>query len=385
MKTIDMKNPIIRIAAIGVGCLALVLLLFATCCTVVDSGEVGIRFHKWSLSEQDYGGVEGTCKGWVFYNPITTNVFTYPIFTQRKQYETFSVNAKDASLFEMDPTIAYRINPDKACDIFTKYRVGVKELEEGYIRTCIYEAYRTCANQYTSDSLMSNRANFERDVRARLEKSLMAEGFLVEEFTSKITPPSSLLSMIDAKNTAIQSALKAENEVKEAEANAKIAVAKAEGNAKAMKIKADAEAYYNRTIAASLSPMIVQEDMIEKWDGKMPQIVGGNGMIRHLESHREITRRVPQVLLPAFPMFPQGERLIPPRGTSLSPLGSMSLTPSGHAARCLWTYPSTLSDVIPEDFRLNFRLLSTTCRTLRATTEISSIFCSYPRPNIEKC
>jgi regulator of protease activity HflC (stomatin/prohibitin superfamily) len=179
----------------------------------------------------------------------------------------------------MDPTIAYRINPDKACDIFTKYRVGVKELEDGYIRTCIYEAYRTCANQYTSDSLMSNRANFERDVRQRLEKSLMAEGFIVEEFTSKITPPKSLTAMIDAKNAAIQSALKAENEVKEAEANAKIAVAKAEGNAKAMKIKADAESYYNKTIAASLSPMIVQEDMIEKWDGKMPQIVSGNGMI----------------------------------------------------------------------------------------------------------
>ena len=270
-------NKNYRLLTIVGGSIAAVLILFSVCCTVVDSGEVGIRFHKWSLNEQDYGGVEGTCKGWVSYNPITTNVFTYPTFTQRKQYETFSVNAKDASLFEMDPTIAYRINPDKACDIFTKYRVGVKELEEGYIRTCIYEAYRTCANQYTSGSLMSNRANFERDVRARLEKSLMAEGFLVEEFTSKITPPSSLLSMIDAKNTAIQSALKAENEVKEAEANAKIAVAKAEGNAKAMKIKADAEAYYNRTIAASLSPMIVQEDMIEKWDGKMPQIMSGNG------------------------------------------------------------------------------------------------------------
>ena len=46
-----------------------------------------------------------------------------------------------------------------------------------------------------------------------------------------------------------------------------------------MKIKADAEAYYNRTIAASLSPMIIQEDMIEKWDGKLPQITGGNGMM----------------------------------------------------------------------------------------------------------
>ena len=200
-----MNNKLSRPLMYVVGGIVLVLFFFAVCCTVVDSGEVGIKFHKWSASEQDYGGVEGTCKGWVFYNPITTSVFTYPTFTQRKQYETFSVNAKDASIFEMDPTIAYRINPEKACDIFTKYRVGVKELEEGYIRTCIYEAYRTCANQYTSDSLMSNRANFERDVRARLEKSLMAEGFLVEEFTSKITPPSSLLSMIDAKNTAIQS------------------------------------------------------------------------------------------------------------------------------------------------------------------------------------
>jgi hypothetical protein len=37
-----------------------------------------------------------------------------------------------------------------------------------------------------------------------------------------------------------------------------------------MKIKADAEAYYNRTISASLSERIVQEDFLEKWDGKMP-------------------------------------------------------------------------------------------------------------------
>ena len=280
MKTIiNFNKKVVRMVASGFGAAILLAIVFGLCCTVVDSGEVGIKFHKWSASEQDYGGVEGTCKGWVFYNPVTTSVFSYPTFTQRKQYETFSVNAKDASLFEMDPTIAYRINPAKACDIFTKYRVGIKDLEEGYIRTCIYEAYRTCGNQYTSDSLMSNRANFERDVRSRLEKSLMAEGFIVEEFTSKITPPKSLVAMIDAKNTAIQSALKAENEVKEAEANAKIAVAKAEGKAKAMKIKADAEAYYNTTIAASLSPMIVQEDLIEKWDGTMPQIVGGSGMI----------------------------------------------------------------------------------------------------------
>ena len=269
---------------ISVFCCIVITIILANSCTVVDSGEIGIKFHKWSSNEQDYGGVEGTCKGWVFYNPITSSVFTYPTYIQRKNYEPFQVNAKDASVFRMDPTIAYRINPEKACDIFTKYRKGIEDLENGYIRTCIYEAYRTCANRYTSDSLMSNRANFESDVRQRLEKSLMDEGFLVEEFTSQITPPESLAQMINEKNAAVQSALKAENKVKEAEAEAKIKIAEAKGAAEAMQIKADAEAYYNTKIAASLSQHIVQEDWIEKWDGHLPTVTGsGGGMILDLK------------------------------------------------------------------------------------------------------
>ena len=52
-----------RVLAVALISIALVSIAFTTCCTVVDSGEVGIMFHKWSASEQDYGGVEGTCKG----------------------------------------------------------------------------------------------------------------------------------------------------------------------------------------------------------------------------------------------------------------------------------------------------------------------------------
>ena len=272
----------IIISVVGILLLSLFL---AKSCTVVDSGEIGIKFHKWDTSEEKYGGVEGTCKGWVFYNCFTTEVFTYPTYIQRKNYEAFNVNAKDASTFQMDPTIAYRINPEKACDIFVKYRKGVTDLENGYIRTCIYEAYRTCANRYTSDSLMSSRANFESDVRKRLETSLQAEGFIVEEFTSQITPPQSLAQMINEKNAAVQSALKAKNKVAEAQANATIKIAEAKGAAEALQIKADAEAYYNRTIAASLSPMIVQEDWIEKWDGHLPTVSSnGGGMILDLKN-----------------------------------------------------------------------------------------------------
>ena len=244
-------------------------------CTRVDSSEVGIRFNKLSLTEQ--GKLDASpVTGYVFYNPITTAVHTYPTFVQRVDYEPFTVNTKDAAIFTMDPTMAYYLNRDKAAEVFFKYRKSLEEIQEGYMRTVIYDAYRVTANSYTSDELMANRANFEQDVRLMLDSTLTQEGFTVTEFTSQITPPESLRKMIDAKNAAVQAALKAENEVKQAEANAKIAVAKAQGEAKAMKIKADAEAYYNRTISASLSPMVIQEDWIEKWDGKLPQVSGGN-------------------------------------------------------------------------------------------------------------
>lgn len=64
--------------------------------------------------------------------------------------------------------------------------------------------------------------------------------------------------------------MRIENEVAAIEAQAKKQVAAAEGEALALKIKGDAEAEYNRKISASLSSLIVQQNMIEKWDGKLP-------------------------------------------------------------------------------------------------------------------
>ena len=243
-------------------------------CTRVDSSEVGIKFNKLSLTDQ--GKLDASpVTGYVFYNPITTAVHTYPTYVQRVDFQEFSVKTKDAANFTMDPIMAYYLNRDKATEVFFKYRKSLPEIQDGYMRTVIYDAYRIVANSYTSDELMANLAKFESEVRVMLDSALTAEGFTVTEFTSQITPPESLRQMIDAKNAAVQAALKAENEVKQAEANAKIAIAKAEGDAKAMRIKADAEAYYNRTISASLSPMIVQEDWIEKWDGHLPTYSGG--------------------------------------------------------------------------------------------------------------
>ncbi len=273
------KNKTLSIIVLAI--LAFILLIIS-CTKMVDNSEIGIKFKKFSLTDQ--GQLIATeVTGLIFYNPITTKVFTYPVYIQRVDYQPFTVTTKDAAEFTMDPMLAYQLERDKASYVFNKYRRDLPEIEKGYMRTCIYDAYRISANNYTSDELMANRAKFEQEVRQMLVNSLGSEGFNVQEFTSRIAPPQSLSAAIEAKNQAIQEALKAENLVKQAEANAQIAVAKAKGEAEATKVKADAEAYYNRTISASLSTLIVQEDWIEKWDGKLPEVMSqGNALMMNL-------------------------------------------------------------------------------------------------------
>lgn len=273
---------IFRIAA----AFLILIILSVSCCTVVDNSEVGIKFKKFSLSDQGRL-VASSVTGFVFYNPITTSVSKYPVFIQRVDYKPFSVTTKDAAVFSMDPVLAYQVNRDMATEIFSKYRRPLAEIQAGYMRTCIYDAYRITANGYTSDELMASRAKFEAEVRAMLDESLNKEGFIVTEFTSQITPPESLSAAIEAKNQAIQESLKAENLIKQAEANAKIEIAKAEGEARALKIKADGEAYYNRTVAASLNELLVRQDAISKWDGKLPEYYGGGGNLPLIELKKQ--------------------------------------------------------------------------------------------------
>lgn len=75
----------------------------------------------------------------------------------------------------------------------------------------------------------------------------------------------------------VQEAQKAQNEVLKIKAEAEKKIAQAQGEAEALRIKGDAEAEYNRKISASLSILIIQQDMISKWDGKTPVFMGSNG------------------------------------------------------------------------------------------------------------
>ena len=258
--------------------MAAMLAVVVSSCTTVDSTSVGIKFHKWASSPEKQGGVIGTVRGFVWFNPLTQSVHQYPTYVQRVSFEDITVNTKDAAIFRITPSLAYRLDPNKAIDVFLTYRRPIQEIEKGFILTCVFEAYRTVGNLFTSDELMAQRGDFEAQVRARLEQSLGIEGFTVVEFTAQIMPPASLVDAIDSRNRMVQEAMRAQNEIVRAEAQAQIEITKARGEAEALKIKGDGEAYYNRVVAASLNQLLVQQYAIEKWDGVLPIYSGGSGV-----------------------------------------------------------------------------------------------------------
>jgi regulator of protease activity HflC (stomatin/prohibitin superfamily) len=174
----------------------------------------------------------------------------------------------------------YSVQRDKVPAIFSKYRRPLEDIEEGFLKTAVYDAFRLATNKYTADELISNRAVFEIEVRRLLDGQLLKEGFVINQFTSNLIYPETFKKSIEAKNNAVQRSLMAENKVKQAEAEAKIKVATAEGDAKSMLTIAKAEAESNKLKQQTLTTLLIQQQWIEAWKAggsKVPNYIGGSG------------------------------------------------------------------------------------------------------------
>lgn len=273
------KQMVKRIILGTVGFFLLIILFFS--CERIDAGHVGVKVNLYGTGK----GVDDVteCTGMVFYNPFTTKIYEFPTYIQHKEYtktedvdNSFIVNSKDGSEFHVSPIVNYSVQRERVPFIFAKYRRSLPEIEEGFLKTAVYDAFRLATNKYTADELISNRAVFEVEVRRLLESQLLKEGFIINQFTSNLIYPETFKKSIEAKNNAVQAALRAENEVKTAEAQAKIKIATANGNAQAMLTAAKAEAEANSLKQKTITPMLLQLEWINKWNGKLPETMLGD-------------------------------------------------------------------------------------------------------------
>ncbi len=78
----------------------------------------------------------------------------------------------------------------------------------------------------------------------------------------------------EAYNTAIQ-----QKSIAQQNADKQVAITNAEAEAQKTSIATDAQAEANRKIAESLSDTLIEYQKIQKWDGKLPTVSGGNALI----------------------------------------------------------------------------------------------------------
>lgn len=223
----------------------------------IDAGYEGIKVNLYGSEK----GVDDVVlvTGAVWYNPWTTEVYEYPTFVQTVDYEPFSINAQDGSEFSVDPTVSLKVIDGQTPSIFRKYRKPVEDIIKGTIYNYVKDAFRVQLNNFTTDYIISHRDSIEKATESYLSESLEKEGFQLEQMTSGLKYPQSIVDAVNAKNKAIQEAQRVSNE---------LAVVKAEAEKVIVKAKAEKEANELRTQA--LTPQILEQMWIEKWDGKLP-------------------------------------------------------------------------------------------------------------------
>lgn len=241
-----------------IGLMSLFMMMSVTSCMErVDAGHEGIKVNLYGSDKGVDDAVLVT--GAVWYNPFTETVYEYPTYVQTVDYEPFTINAQDGSEFIVDPTVSLKIIDGQSPAVFKKYRKDLSEVIHSTLYNYVKDAFRIQLNQFSTDYIVSHRDSIEQSIERYLSASLNKENFQLEQLTSGLKYPQTIVDAVDAKNKAVQEAMKVQNEVE---------VAKAE--AEKLLVAARAEKEANLLREQALTPAILEKMWIEKWDGKLP-------------------------------------------------------------------------------------------------------------------
>ncbi len=253
--------------------------------TIIPPGYTGIKINRLvdrGITRED------VVTGFVFFNPIQTAIVVYPTFVQRVVWthdlkegnplnEELTFNTKDSVPVNIDVAVSYMLDIAKVPEFYTKFRADrIETFTHGYLRDTARNVVVAVGSEYTFDDINgSKKEEFLDRVAKELNNHVVPLGIGIQQFglVGALRPPQSLLDAVNAKTKAIQDSIRTENEVRAAQAEAKKRVAIAEGEAAA-----------NRALASSLDEKLLswerlklQRAAIEKWNGEMPSVMGGEG------------------------------------------------------------------------------------------------------------
>lgn len=256
-------------------------LWLATCITFIQPGWVGVVVNLFG----DKKGVDDKELevGMHFIAPWKS-IYHFPVFEQNYCWEgknSFHFQTNEGLGIHAEIGITYRIRPSSVHEIFCRYRRGIDEITNVFLRNYIRDALNKSASHYKIEDLYSNgKEKFFEDVQRCVGEDLKEIGIDVSRIylIGRFHFPAKVVDALNRKIEAMQRAEQRENELRESEAEAKKAIAYARGSGESVLVEARAQAEANKLLSESLTPELIQQKALDKWDGKLPEVFGGKEM-----------------------------------------------------------------------------------------------------------
>jgi regulator of protease activity HflC (stomatin/prohibitin superfamily) len=228
----------------------------------------------------------GVGRYWIGWNE---ELYIFPTYTQNYVWsadsregspddESITFQTKEGLSVNADIGIAYHIDPNKVNDIFQKYRKGVEEITDIYLRNIVRDAFVVASSNKPVEFVYGEgKAALRDEVESIVKSKVEPIGIIIEQisFVGDLRLPGSVITALNAKIEATQTAQRVENQVREAEAEARKKIAAAQGEAESIKLVALAQAEANKILSNSITATLVEYKRIEKWNGIMPTYMAG--------------------------------------------------------------------------------------------------------------
>lgn len=215
-----------------------------------------------------FGEVDPKCypAGFYIYNPITTNAWHIDTKVQKFQIQTEAAS-KDLQNVHLTVVLNFSVNAQNCAAIVAK--VGV-DFKDRIIKPALEEVSKAATARFAAEKVIQDRPMLKDMIEKEITARLISFNINIQAVSlTNISFDPAYSKAIEAKQIEEQNVQKAEYARQQGVKEGERVLAIAEGQAKA-----------NKIIAASIqqSPEIIQYNAIEKWDGKLPEIVAGETM-----------------------------------------------------------------------------------------------------------
>ena len=240
------------------GVAILLMVLFGT--YTVNTGEVAIisRFGKVISVEKE---------GMKFKIPIIDKKTKLEI-RDRLIKGVYSVSSEDLQTVSTEVSVQYKIiDPLK---VFKSFK---NEYDTRLVNPRISEIVQAISSNYTIEELVAKRQQLGQDIYTTLKNDLLPYGIEVQK-VSIINHDFS-----DSFEEAIEQKKSAEQLAQKEEIENRQRIKNAETNLKVKELEAKA----NSILTETLTDKVLKKQMIDKWNGEMPKVVGKDNVLLNIE------------------------------------------------------------------------------------------------------